>query len=107
MVNERLGEYRTVNWKPGSQSQYGNINYVLLGAIIEAVTGGTYEDYVRQEILLPLKMSATDFIYREDMLDRAAVGSQTHYSFYTLLVELMGPEGGLDGFTKRKIDDRH
>jgi CubicO group peptidase (beta-lactamase class C family) len=107
MVNERLGDYRTVNWTPGSQSQYGNINYVLLGAIIEAVTGGTYEDYVRQEILLPLKMRATDFVYREDMLEKAVVGSQTHYSFYTLMVELMGPAGGLDGITKRQIGDRH
>nr|WP_277345515.1 serine hydrolase [Pseudomaricurvus alkylphenolicus] len=107
MVNERLQDYRTVAWEPGSQSEYTNINYVLLGAIIEAVTGGTYEDYVRQEILGPLKMETTDFVYRADMLDKAAVGTQTHYSFYTAMVELMGPAGGLDGITQKRIDDRH
>ena len=107
IVNERLGDFRVIGWQPGSQSKYANINYILLGAIIEAVTGGTYEDYVRQAILLPLNMRNTDFIYRPDMLKKAAVGSQTHYSFYTPMVDLMGPEGGLDALTENRIDDRH
>lgn len=107
IVNERLGGYRTVAWQPGSQSEYTNINYVLLGAIIEAVTDGTYEDYIRQEILVPLNMQDTDLIYRADMLERSARGSLTHYSFYTPMIQLMGHEGGLDWLTEKRIDDRH
>jgi CubicO group peptidase (beta-lactamase class C family) len=107
MVNERLQGYRTIVSEPGTVSTYGNLNFVLLGAIIEAVTGDTYEDFVRREILQPLKMNATDFIYRPDMEFKTARGSQAYYSFYTLMVEFMGPEGGMDAMTVDEVDGRH
>lgn len=105
MVNERLTAYRTVTHKPGSESHYRNINYVLLGAIIEAVTDGTYEDYVRSEILIPLNMRDTDFVYRPDM--RAVRGTLAHYTYYTPILALLGPDGGIDGLTVKRVDDVH
>lgn len=107
MVSERFEGYRTIASEPGTVSSYSNLNFVLLGAVIEAVTGGTYEDYIRQEILQPLKMSATDFIYRPDMEGKTARGSQAYYSFYTLMVKFMGPEGGMDALTVDEVDGRH
>ncbi|MFI1768272.1 serine hydrolase [Streptomyces sp. NPDC020800] len=38
---------------PGTEFQYSNFGYVVLGRIIEHVTGQPYEDYVRQQILAP------------------------------------------------------
>ncbi|MBF0290475.1 MAG: serine hydrolase [SAR324 cluster bacterium] len=107
MVNERFQEYQTLIASPGTVSKYRNIGYVLLGAVIETVTGGTYEDYIRQFILIPLKMNRSDFIYRPDMMKNVAKGSHSYYHFLTLLVNLMGPEGGLDSITEGKTDDRH
>ncbi len=42
---------------PGTAYAYSNYGYLLLGRIIEKITGQSYEDYVRQQILLPLGIS--------------------------------------------------
>ncbi len=39
---------------PGSTYSYSNFGYLLLGQVIEAVTGKPYEEVVRQKILNPL-----------------------------------------------------
>ena len=39
---------------PGTGYWYSNYGYMLLGMIIERVTGTRYEDFVRQNLLLPL-----------------------------------------------------
>jgi D-alanyl-D-alanine carboxypeptidase len=107
MVNERFQEYQTIVAQPGTVSKYGNINYVLLGAVIEAVTGGTYEAYIRQSIFTPLKMDSSDFVYRPDMMKNAVKGSHHAYHFWTLLLTFFGPEGGLDSLTEGKTENRH
>lgn len=45
--------------KPGEQYAYSNANYNLLGALIEEISGVSYKDYMEQEILLPLGLTAT------------------------------------------------
>lgn len=47
-------------FEPGTKDQYSNGGYILLGAIIEKVTGKSYYDYVRENIFKPLGMSNTD-----------------------------------------------
>jgi CubicO group peptidase (beta-lactamase class C family) len=49
-----------LQFAPGSQRQYSNGGYVLLGAIIEKVSGESYYDYVREHIFNPASMSNTD-----------------------------------------------
>ncbi len=39
---------------PGTQYSYSNIGYLVLGEIIAQVSGKSYEDYVKDEILSPL-----------------------------------------------------
>jgi CubicO group peptidase (beta-lactamase class C family) len=41
---------------PGTRFEYSNANYQILGALIEAVTGGSYEDYIAEQIYKPLGM---------------------------------------------------
>lgn len=50
------------NWKPGLVMSYSNPGYVLLGYIIEKISGHSYQDYIRENILRPLKMNNTRFI---------------------------------------------
>jgi CubicO group peptidase (beta-lactamase class C family) len=40
-------------FEPGTNAFYSTYGYVLLGAIIEAVTGKPYADFVREEVLVP------------------------------------------------------
>jgi CubicO group peptidase (beta-lactamase class C family) len=46
---------------PGTNESYSNSGYVVLGAIIEAVTGQSYYDYVRDHVFAPAGMARTDW----------------------------------------------
>ena len=52
----RWANGRSLQFTPGTVDGYAYINYgyMLLGRVIEAVTGRRYEDYVREEIMAPL-----------------------------------------------------
>jgi len=46
---------------PGSQYLYSNLGYVIAGAMIEQVTGSTWEDAVQQYVFRPLHMRSVAF----------------------------------------------
>jgi CubicO group peptidase (beta-lactamase class C family) len=48
-----------LNHAPGTVCAYCNMNYNLLGLVIEAASGTTYAEYVRRRIFLPLDMHHT------------------------------------------------
>jgi CubicO group peptidase (beta-lactamase class C family) len=52
---------RGLEFPPGSKQSYSNGGYFLLGAVIEAVSGLSYRQYVEQHIFAPLKMSHSSF----------------------------------------------
>jgi len=47
-----------LRFEPGTRWEYSNTNYVLLGQIIEAVTGSTYDDEVQTRLLDPLGLDS-------------------------------------------------
>lgn len=49
-----------LQFEPGKGFAYSNNGYTVLGLIIEAVTGKTYFDYIRDAIYRPCGMTATD-----------------------------------------------
>lgn len=48
------------DFAPGEQWAYNNSGYVLLGAIIEEVTGKPWNDFIRERLLEPLRIDSTD-----------------------------------------------
>jgi len=48
-----------LQFEPGSRFAYSNAGYVVLGAVIEQVTGKSYEQVLREVVLDPLKMAST------------------------------------------------
>jgi D-alanyl-D-alanine carboxypeptidase len=50
---------RGPEFEPGSQWAYSNYGFILLGAVIEKVTGQSYYDYVQQHIYAPAGMTRT------------------------------------------------
>lgn len=52
--------------RPGERYFYLNEGYVLLGSLIEKITGMRYEEYVKKRILEPLGMRRTYF-YKQDV----------------------------------------
>lgn len=47
-------------FEPGSNWQYSNTGFLILGAIIEKVTGKSYFEYVQENIFIPSGMKNTD-----------------------------------------------
>ncbi|UIJ44812.1 serine hydrolase [Sphingomonas cannabina] len=68
---------RNAAFKPGERFAYSNFGYVLLGAIIEKVTGQSYFDYVRTHIYLPAGMTATGSLPETTHVPKRVVGYTT------------------------------
>lgn len=51
----------TVHARPSSRYAYSNMNYALLGMVIEAVSGERYERYLDTKLLRPLGMADSTF----------------------------------------------
>jgi N-acyl-D-amino-acid deacylase len=49
---------RPLDFNPGERYAYANVGYLVLGRIIEKITGQPYESYVRSVILSPLKLTS-------------------------------------------------
>jgi CubicO group peptidase (beta-lactamase class C family) len=86
LAKKFLPDFNTLKFEPGTQAAYSNFNYMLLGAVIEAVTRQPYETYITENILGPLGMSHTDFVYTASMVENEAVGTLPLVHFYTPLL---------------------
>jgi CubicO group peptidase (beta-lactamase class C family) len=63
-------------FEPGTRWQYSNTGYLVLGKIIEIVTGQDYHDYVREHIARPAGMLDTDAYELDRVNPNLAVGYQ-------------------------------
>jgi CubicO group peptidase (beta-lactamase class C family) len=61
-------------FRPGERFEYSNSGYVVLGAIVEQVSGQSYYDYVREQIYRPAGMSNTDAYELDQDVPNLAIG---------------------------------
>jgi len=82
--------------EPGTEYDYSNFGYCVLGRIIEEVTGQTYEDYVKDNILQPT--GAGNMYIATDTKAGRRTNEAVYYSSnndpYSLEVERMDAHGG-------------
>jgi D-alanyl-D-alanine carboxypeptidase len=52
--------------EPNEKFAYSNLGYVLLGQIIEKVTGTTYEEYIEQNIINPIGIPEGELSFEMD-----------------------------------------
>ncbi len=48
-------------YKPGSECHYSNLGYVMAGAIVDKVTGSTWEEQMKKLLFEPLEMATAGF----------------------------------------------
>src|SRR5574341_480222 len=63
-----------LQFEPGSRQQYSNAGYVVLGAVIERLSGMSYYDYVRANIFEPAGMTSTGSYAKDSLPPNAATG---------------------------------
>ena len=56
---------------PGSKFRYSNGGFVLLGLIVEKVSGIPFPEFLQKNVFQPLGMKHTVFYHRDDHTDRA------------------------------------
>jgi CubicO group peptidase (beta-lactamase class C family) len=65
-----------LQFEPGAKFHYDNSGYFLLGAILERVTGKTYEALVKENIFVPLGMNESGYDHYAEILPKRASGYQ-------------------------------
>jgi CubicO group peptidase (beta-lactamase class C family) len=67
---------KPMQFEPGASWAYNNSGYVLLGAIIEKVSGRTYADFVQERIFKPLGLKGSSYDDTERVVPRRVRGYQ-------------------------------
>ncbi len=65
---------KPLEFVPGERMSYSNSGYLLLGHVIEVVTGASYEKFVTENIFTPLGMKDSGYDSNTAVIPRRAVG---------------------------------
>lgn len=65
---------KPLDFEPGEKWQYSNSGYVLLGYLIEKITGESYEKFVRENIFTPLGMKDSGYDSNSEVIPHRASG---------------------------------
>jgi len=65
---------RPLNFLPGDQFAYSNLGYIVLGYLLERISGQSYEEFIRENIFKPLGMNDSGLMSFVSILPRRASG---------------------------------
>ena len=88
-LRDKMFAYRTLRFAPGDGRRYSNLGYMVLGAIIEEVTGKEYADVIQDRVLAPAGMTSSDFIFRPDLAPYEALGTHPIIHIFTPLLPFL------------------
>ncbi len=63
-----------IDFAPGKKFDYNNSGYVLLGYLIELVSGGTYEDFIKENIFKKIGMNQSYYATDRQIINKRAYG---------------------------------
>jgi CubicO group peptidase (beta-lactamase class C family) len=78
----KLTQDKPLQFEPGSKFLYGNTDYIILGYIIEKVSGEPYGDYVQHHIFDPLGMKSSGYDVSETIIPKRAAGYSRDHGKY-------------------------
>jgi len=84
-VDEFVKKYASgdLEFEPGSKYSYNNSGYFLLGAIIERVTGKSYEQVLQENVFGPLGMKNSGYDHADTIIAKRAAGYRKTPAGYT------------------------
>jgi CubicO group peptidase (beta-lactamase class C family) len=69
-----LFKNESLEFDPGAKEGYANANYVLLGAIIEKLSGQDYAEFIEHQIFKPLGMSHSSYCRTQPLMPNRVSG---------------------------------
>ncbi len=83
----------------GERFQYSNSGMLMLGGVIEKVSGMPYREFIRRRIFGPCGMTVSGIAYEDEILPDRAIGYTQHadgsFSANILVIPAPCPAGGL------------
>ena len=83
-----ISQYSSLRYDPGQKFSYSNIGYLVLGKIIEKVSGESYESFIRNQILGKLNIPLPDLGFDINEQEMHATGYQKRFSLINLILGL-------------------
>lgn len=65
---------KPLEFEPGTAQRYSNAGYVVLGLVVERLTGRRFADVARERIFAPAGMEASGWLARDALLADTAIG---------------------------------
>jgi CubicO group peptidase (beta-lactamase class C family) len=65
---------KPLDFEPGTSQRYSNAGYIVLGLIIEKLSGQKYRDYIQQHVFAPAGMKDTGFYAIDEKVANRATG---------------------------------
>jgi CubicO group peptidase (beta-lactamase class C family) len=65
---------KPLDFEPGSQYAYSNAGYIVLGYLIERISGQSYDDFLKEKIFTPLGMKDTGVDSNAGIIAQRAAG---------------------------------
>lgn len=84
-----LGKSMKLVSEPGHKYLYSNPGYLLLGKIIERVSGLSFDEYTRKYIFEPLEARGDQIGFDVDCPENHSYGYLERFSYYSLMVYLL------------------
>jgi CubicO group peptidase (beta-lactamase class C family) len=72
----------SLDFAPGTKKDYSNTNYFLLGLIVETITGRSFEEILRKNILDVVGMKNTGIDYPDTIIMNRAAGYDYNFDGY-------------------------
>jgi CubicO group peptidase (beta-lactamase class C family) len=98
---------RGLTHEPGAEHRYSNYGFVLLGALIEKVSGASYYDHVRAKVFQPAGMTATDSLPETEKVQQRAVGYMKRDRAWTPNTDTLPWRGTAAGGGYSTVGDLH
>ena len=88
--------------KPGEKFAYSNLGYVILGQLIEKISGQTYEEYVSKHIIQKLPVNSCDLAFAIPDVETHATGYHKKISFSNFALGFFIDKSKFMGKTEKK-----
>ncbi|MEQ9167565.1 MAG: serine hydrolase domain-containing protein [Fulvivirga sp.] len=83
------------DFKPDKKYKYSNTNYLLIGEILDKTLGYSHHQYIKREILVPLKLNHTYSLLSEVNIDDVMSGYYVGYDDDLKYNEFINPAGSM------------